>query len=127
MSDATFVYDDDCGFCTWWAQFFADHSTLEIVGFSAVSDEERERLPDDWEDGAHLLTDEEVYTFGAGVEEALTYTEIGAEYGLGQFVEFLRQFDDYERLRERLYREGADRRDLWGVLVSAEEVPERRD
>jgi hypothetical protein len=39
---------------------------------------------------------------------------------------FLDQFADYGPLRERLYREAADRRDVWGLLVSSD-PPTRRE
>lgn len=120
---ATFVYDDDCGFCSWWAAFFAERSELGIVGFSELTDEERARLPDDWEDCTHLLTDDAVYSCGAAVEEALLRSE-SAPWA-DELLRFLRGFDDYERLRERAYQEGADRRDVWGLLLS-DEPPERR-
>jgi len=120
----TFVYDDDCGFCTWCAQQLVDHSDLDVVGFSDITDEERERLPEDWEDGAHLLTDEQVYSFGEAIEQAFARSDV-APPGTDDAVGFFRQFRDYNRLREKLYREAAERRDLWGHLVRQEE-PVRR-
>lgn len=120
----TFVYDDDCGFCTWCAQQLVDHSDLDVVGFSDVTDEEGERLPEDWEDGTHLLTDEQVYSFGEAIEQASARSDV-APPGSDDAVGFLRQFRDYNRIREKLYREAAERRDLWGHLVRQEE-PVRR-
>ncbi len=38
------VYDDDCGFCTWWADFIEDRSDLESLG-SLRSATTAERLP----------------------------------------------------------------------------------
>ena len=121
MTDATFVYDDDCGFCTWWAEFFERRSDLPIVGFSETTAAQRGRLPDDWEECAHLLTDERVYSCGEAIEVALERTGLFP----GSARTFLNQFADYGRLRERLYREAADRRDLWGKFVS-KEPPARR-
>jgi predicted DCC family thiol-disulfide oxidoreductase YuxK len=118
---ATFVYDDDCGFCTWWAEFFERRSDLDVVGFSATTTAERERLPDDWAECAHLLTDERVYSCGEAIEAALERTGLLP----GGARTFLNQFADYGRFRERLYREAADRRDLWGRFVSSE-PPARR-
>ena len=40
MSRDTFVYDDDCGFCTWWAEFFAQRTDLETVGFDELTDDQ---------------------------------------------------------------------------------------
>jgi hypothetical protein len=58
-----FVYDD-CGFCTWWAEFFAAHADVELVGFSEMGDDLRARLPAEYEDCAHLVTDGAVYSCG---------------------------------------------------------------
>lgn len=125
MTDATFVYDDACGFCTWCAQKLIEHSDMGVVGFGELTDEEIERLPDDWEEGAHLLTDDEVYSHGEAIEQAFLRADV-APPGADDVFGFLRQFSDYGRFRERLYREAADRRDVWGLLVS-EESPVRRD
>lgn len=114
--DPTFVYDDDCGFCTWWADQFARRTDLRIVGFSDLDPDLRDRLPDDYEDCAHLVTDDAVHSCGAAIEQALVRTDVADD--AGSIVDFLRQFDDYETLRERAYRWGADRRDKLGLLVS---------
>jgi len=114
--EPTFVYDDDCGFCTWWADQFAERTDLRMVGFSELAPEIRDRLPDDYEACAHLVTDDEVYSCGASVEQALVRTTLAAE--AAPVVDFLRQFEDYERLRERAYRWVADRRDKLGLVVS---------
>ncbi|PSQ13550.1 DUF393 domain-containing protein [Halobacteriales archaeon QS_8_69_73] len=120
MSDEAFVYDDDCGFCMWWADYFADRTALEMVAFSELSDDRLERLPNDYEECSHLLTDEEVFSCGAAIEQALARADVPP--GAGDLFGFLRQFEDYERLREELYRAGADRRDVLGQFVSAESV-----
>jgi predicted DCC family thiol-disulfide oxidoreductase YuxK len=122
--EPTFVYDDDCGFCTWWADQFATRTDLRIVGFAELDETLRDRLPDDYEDCAHLVTDDAVYSCGAAVEQALIRTERGGD--AGPIVDFLRQFDDYEALRERAYRWVADRRDELGLIVS-KTPPARRD
>ena len=116
------VYDDDCGFCTWWTEWAVLNGEFEPRGFSALSDAERDRLPDDWEDCVHLLTDGTVYSCGAATEEVLARTDTIPPTILG----FLNGFSDYERLREKLYRAAADRRDLLGKVVSAEPPVEHR-
>lgn len=121
----TFVYDDACGFCTWCAQQLVEHSDLDVVGFSELTDAEKERLPDDWEEGAHFLTDDEVYSHGEAIEQAFLRSDVALP-GSDDVVGFLRQFQDYGKVREWVYREAADRRDVWGFLVS-EEPPARRD
>lgn len=120
MTGDVLVYDDDCGFCTWWADYFVPRTDLEPVGFGELTDEQRERLPDDFESCAHLLTDDSVYSCGAAIEQSLVRADIPP--GSSEFVKFFRQFEDYERFRERLYREIADRRDLWGQLVSKDRI-----
>ena len=122
METATLVYDDDCGFCSWVAAFVAERSDMGIVGFSELTDEERERLPEDYEDCVHLLTEEGVYSCGEATEMALERAGVLP----GEARTFLNQFADYGPLRERLYREAADRRDVWGLLVSSD-PPARRE
>ncbi len=116
MSRDTFVYDEDCGFCTWWADFFGRRTDLEIVGFDKLTGAKLERLPDGYESCSHLLTDDAVHSCGAAIEQSFVRADLPP--GAGEFVRFLGQFEDYERLRERLYREFADRRELWGQFVS---------
>jgi predicted DCC family thiol-disulfide oxidoreductase YuxK len=122
METATLVYDDDCGFCSWVAAFVAGRSEMGIVGFSQLTDEERERLPEDYEECVHLLTDDAVYSCGEATEVALERAGVLPS----EVRAFLGQFADYGPLRERLYREAADRRDLWGRIVSSD-PPARRD
>ena len=116
MSDVTLVYDDDCGFCTWWADFFERRSEFRVVGFADLTDEERDRLPDDYEECSHLLADGEVYSCGESLEQALVRSDVGRD--AAPVVRFLRNFEDYERLRENGYRAVADHRDVFGKIVS---------
>jgi predicted DCC family thiol-disulfide oxidoreductase YuxK len=116
MDDATLVYDDDCGFCTWSADWIVERSDLELVGFSELSPELLERLPDDYEECAHLVTDDAVYSCGESVEQALLRSEYADE--IRPLYEFARQFEEYADLRERAYRWGADNRDKLGKIVS---------
>ena len=117
------VYDDDCGFCTWWTDWAVHNGDFDPVGFSALTDEQRDRLPDDYEDCVHLLTDDDVYSCGAATEEVLARTEMIPAEILG----FLNGFSDYERFREDAYRLVADRRDLLGKIVSADPPVTRRE
>lgn len=122
MSDGTFVYDDDCGVCTRLAEFFGDRTDLELVGFSELSPELRGRLPDDYEACSHLVADDAVYSCGAGIEQALARADLPP--GSRDVFDFLRQFRDYERLRERAYHAVADRRDVLGLLLSERDTRE---
>ena len=116
MSEPRFVYDDDCGFCTWWAEFFADRADLAIVGFSELDPALRDRLPDDYETCSHLVTDGTVYSCGESIERALLRTDLGVF--ARPAVERLRQFGRYSDVREWGYRRGANNRDVWGRLLS---------
>jgi predicted DCC family thiol-disulfide oxidoreductase YuxK len=118
MDDPILVYDDDCGFCTWSARFVAQRSSVELLGFSELTDELLARLPDDYEECAHLVTDEAVYSCGAGMEEAFLQTDLGEP--LREPARLLRQFEDYERFREESYRLVADNRDFFGQFLSAD-------
>ncbi len=68
------VYDDDCGFCTWVAEYADDHGEFELVGFSDLTPDQRARLPANFEECAHLLTHERVYSCGAAMEEVTRAT-----------------------------------------------------
>ncbi|MFB6083386.1 MAG: DCC1-like thiol-disulfide oxidoreductase family protein [Halorientalis sp.] len=116
MTDATLVYDDDCGFCTRCAEYLDDRSTVEIVGFSELDADLRERLPEDYEECSHLVTEDAVYSCGESIERAFLRSEIGEDYR--PVVEFLRSFEEYERLRERGYELVADNRSFWSDLSS---------
>ncbi|WP_232686945.1 thiol-disulfide oxidoreductase DCC family protein [Halobacterium zhouii] len=107
------VYDDVCGFCTWCAAFAARHGDVEVVGFSDLTADQLARLPDDYEDCAHFLTDDAVYSCGESVERALKYDFPALRYVFGA----LRAIPGYETAREKLYRWGADRRDWWGKFL----------
>jgi len=116
---ALFVYDDDCGFCTWWAEFFAEVTAVEIVAFSALDDSLRERLPDDYERCAHLVTEDEVYSCGEAIEQTFARSAIGRP--AEPLIELFRQSALYEDVREGSYRQVADRRALWGKVLSRDE------
>ena len=120
MSEAILVYDDDCGFCTRWAEYFADRSGIRTVGFSDLDPDLRDRLPEDYGNCSHLVTDDAVYSCGASVEQTVVRSEVGSP--ARPLVDFLRQFEDYARVRERLYRWGADNRDLLGRIFSTAPV-----
>ncbi|KYH26912.1 hypothetical protein HAPAU_08000 [Halalkalicoccus paucihalophilus] len=107
------VYDDDCGFCTWCAEYADSRGVFELVGFSELSPDQRARLPPGYENCVHLLTDDAVFSCGQAVEE------IGARLGPRErtAIKFFRMIPGHERLREPFYRSLADRRVLWGRFV----------
>ena len=114
MGRPTLVYDDDCGFCTWCAAVAGRSGEFDLVGFAEVGPALRERLPADYEDCVHLLTDDAVYSCGEATERALARMNGGAD----ALASFLALFPGYPTLRERGYRWAADRRDWWGRLAS---------
>ncbi len=116
MAGTVFVYDDDCGFCTWWAEFFAARTDLQIVGFTELDSSLRAQLPAEFERCSHVVTDERVYSCGASIEEAFLRT--GAGSVIRPLVERLRRASAYRSFREWAYRRGADNRDRLGRLLS---------
>ena len=110
---ARLVFDDDCGFCTWCANVGARHGPVETVGFQELSPDQLARLPDDYEDCSHLLTDDAVYSCGAAIERTLEldFPVLRPVFGA------LRMVPGYAALRERLYRWGADNRAWLGKIV----------
>lgn len=116
------VYDDKCGFCTWFVERVLEREPAEPVGFAELSAEERSRLPEDFERCMHLLVDDAVYSCGAAAERTLAL----AAPGLAPLFRALRAVPGYPALRERCYRWLADRRALWGRYRSAEPPATRR-
>ncbi len=107
------VYDDDCGFCTWSAEWAASHGDFETVGFSELSAAQRRRLPDDYEECAHLLADGAVYSCGAATEEVLARADSPVRHAVAAF----RRVPGRERVREPLYRWVADHRSWFGRFL----------
>ena len=118
MTAPTIVYDDDCGFCTWCAAYAAGQGEFDLIGFSELTDDQRARLPDDWEQCVHLLTEDAVYSCGKAVEQTV------GRFGplARRAVRLVSRLPMYPTLRERLYRWGADHRDWWGKIVRAESI-----
>lgn len=116
MPNPTLVYDDACGFCTWAADLIARHAEVRVVGFSRLNDDLQTRLPPDFEECAHFVTDDTVYSCGEAVETALFHTELALE--VRPVVEFARNFEEYRSFRERCYQFVADNRGRFGTVVS---------
>ncbi|RQG93540.1 DCC1-like thiol-disulfide oxidoreductase family protein [Natrarchaeobius chitinivorans] len=116
MRDTVLVYDDDCGFCTWWAEFFDERSDVPIVGFSDLESDLEDRLPEDYERCSHLLTPEARYSCGASIEETFARSSVGRP--LRPLVDRLRRYDTYTTLREGAYRRIAHNRAVWGRVLS---------
>ena len=122
----TLVFDDDCGFCTWWADLLSERSDLRIVGFSRLAEEPdlRDRLPDDYEQCSHLVTEETVHSCGASIEEAVARSD--ARPVARPTVDGLRRLGAYRSLREWGYERVAHNRSLFGRVMS-KTPPARQD
>lgn len=118
MGEAHFIYDDQCGFCSWLASFFAHRTDISAVGFSEIDSDLESELPAEYQECSHLVTESGVYSCGASIEEALIRADLPP--GSSEVFGFLRQFTDYERLREALYSEVADRRGVLGLVFHQE-------
>lgn len=117
------VYDDDCGFCTWCAEWIVRRGEFDAVGFANLTPEQRGRLPAGFTNCAHLLTDTGVYSCGEAVEQALirAYPALQRPFGV------LDRLPGYAGIRERLYEWVADHRAWFGRLCSAEPPVEPRE
>lgn len=116
MTNPTLVYDDDCGFCTWSAEFIARRSELRLIGFSELTPDQRGRLPENYKECAHLLADDSVYSCGKAMEEAFARSTHTA----AEIVPLLRQLSGHGWARNGVYRWIADNRDLFGTVLSSE-------
>lgn len=114
----TLVYDDACGFCTWWARQFDEYTDIRIVPFSEVDPALEDRLPEDYEDCAHLVTEDAVYSCGESIEQAFVRSDVGKP--LKPVADLLRKSALYNSVREDVYRAVAENRPLFSELVSAE-------
>lgn len=115
MGRPRLVYDDACGFCAWVTEFAVRYGPFEPVGLSEVTPAQRERLPEDYEACAHVMTDEATFSCGKAVEVAL----VRVFPALALVVPVLRLLPGYEAARERLYHAVSARRyDLEAVVYS---------
>ncbi len=115
------VYDDDCYFCTWSATFAVRRGDIQPIrlsevqeGQSRLSDSEHDHLPDDYEECAQLITENAVYSCGAATEESLVIAGVLPR----RPIEFLRRFEAYRRVREKLYHTFSNNRDIVSNVLS---------
>ena len=111
----TIVYDDDCGFCTWTVEYALARGEFAAVGFSELSDDQRDRLPEGYERCAHLLYGDRVYSCGAATEAALA--RLSGPAGTAARAFRVLPAGVRRAVRELLDRLVADNRDLLGSLV----------
>ena len=107
------VYDDDCGVCTRAAMWLAKRRIVRIVGYSNADSAIIDRLPDNWEQCAHLVTNDAVFSCGEAMELAYLRTD---HWGTG-IPRVGRKIPGYSTLREVGYRVFANNRPLVGRLM----------
>jgi len=118
MAPPRLVYDDDCGFCMWCVRLLLRLGEFEPVGFDELTPDQLARLPDEYGNCMHLLTDDAVYSCGEAAEQSLARCgRVGAAVAWG-----LQRLPFWARIRERGYRFVADRRGIWGRVVSCDDV-----
>lgn len=117
------IYDDKCMFCTWAATFAVRRSDIVPVrlsqvddGRSRLTDEERDRLSEGYEESAHLVTDDAMYSGGTAMEQLLLLAGALPE----SVVNLLRRFETYERAREAIYRRISNNRASLANVLSKE-------
>lgn len=121
MAAPRLVYDDDCGFCMWCTRWALRFGEFEPVGFAELTPDQRARLPENWEDCMHLLTDDAVYSCGEGLEQTAAHCGL-----IGRTViRVLRKLPKWEAIRERGYRWVADRRAIWGRYASCQSITKK--
>lgn len=123
MTRPTIVYDDDCGFCTWAAEYADAHGHFHLLGFTDLTASERDRLPEDYEDCMHVFDGEETYSCGAAAEFVASHldtTEGTAARAFESLPEGARS-----HIRDPVYRFVADHRDWFAKVRSTK--PSARD
>jgi predicted DCC family thiol-disulfide oxidoreductase YuxK len=118
MATPRLVYDDDCGFCMYCVRWLLRFGEFEPVGFDELTPDQRARLPEEYENCMHLLTDDAVYSCGEAAEQSLARCGVVGR----SLVELAGLVPYWSRLRERGYRFVADRRAIWGRFRSCESV-----
>lgn len=113
-----FIYDDECGFCTWCAAVAARHADVEPVGFSELTAEQKARLPEHWRACMHLMTDDDVFSCGKAAEQ--TTGRMG--WLPRKLIRLVSRLPGYRTMREKIYHWAARHRDWWGAIVSRERV-----
>lgn len=116
MKEVKFIYDDDCGFCSWWANFFYNNSDLSIISFSELTKKEIDVLPKHYEKCAHLIIENKVYSCGKAIEQAFLHTK-KIKY-ISPLIMLLRKSKTYNKFREWIYRYIANRRGFFGRYLS---------
>jgi len=118
MATPRLVYDDDCGFCMYAVRWILKFGTFDPVGFTELTSDQTARLPTEYDDCMHLLTDDSVYSCGEALEQIMLRCGPVPR----ALLTAARRLPYWPRLRERGYRFVADRRAIWGRLRSCSAV-----
>lgn len=94
--------------------WLAKRRVVHVTGYSDADSALIDRLPEDWERCAHLVTDDAVFSCGEAMELAYLQTD---HWGTG-IVLVGRTIPGYSTLREVGYRVFANNRPLVGRLMS---------
>jgi len=118
MATPRLVYDHDCGFCMWCVRQLLRVGEFDPVGYDELTPDQKARLPDEYDNCMHLLTDDAVYSCGEGFAQSLARCGRpgAALIGALQYLPF------WEQVREKGYRAVADRRAVWGGFLSCRDV-----
>mgnify|MGYP002760731503 CR=1 FL=1 len=118
MSAPILVYDDECGFCMYMIQWLLRFGEFNTVGYSELTVEQENRLPDEYDTCMHLLTADAVYSCGKALEQSVATFGVIAHTS----VQVVSQVPCWREIREYGYRFVADRRSIWGRYRSCEHV-----
>lgn len=83
-------------------------------GESRLSETERDRLPDDYDECAQLITEDAVYSCGAATEESLVIAGVLPR----RPIRFFQRFSVYRWLRENFYHLLSNNRDIVSKVLS---------
>jgi len=123
MTRPTIVYDDDCGFCTWSAEYADAHGNFHLLGFSDLTPAERDRLPENYEECMHVFDGDDTYSCGEAAEFVASHLNT-AEGTAARAFETLPE-GVRSRVRDPAYRFIAEHRDWFGKVKS--KTPPARD
>jgi len=123
MTRPTIVYDDDCGFCTWSAEYADAHGNFHLLGFSDLTPAERDWLPENYEECMHVFDGDDTYSCGEAAEFVASHLNT-AEGTAARAFETLPE-GVRSRVRDPAYRFIAEHRDWFGKVKS--KTPPARD
>jgi predicted DCC family thiol-disulfide oxidoreductase YuxK len=91
---------------------------FDPVGFGELTTDQQARLPDEYNNCMHLLTDNAVYSCGEGFEQCIAHCgTTGAS-----IVQIARLVPLWEDIRKHGYQFIADRRSIWGKFRSCKDI-----